>query len=416
MAWAEKMATGWRGRYRHGGDKVTVTQPDGTLFPRKRDALEAAQEEEVKARRRAATEQGTLSARIAWGDWWDTIVEDRTFDSDTPRNEGYMVEKHIRPKWGAVSLNKITKKRVQKWVSDEELKPRKGMSAAYVRRIYSVFSVSMNKAVKEGVLDGSPCVGVELPKIPKRSKPRLTVEDAEKMSAAGQLRQDYKDLADVGLDTGLRPGELCGLHANRVDLERGWAEVAEVLVRNKRVIRPCPKDEDVRQVPLTPRTIEIIRRNLDGRNLTAGCGLPHTDGSDCESVLVFLTVRGQPVNPNAAGQCLRRAAEKASTPRSSMYAARRGFATRAAEGGMDAFTLADLMGHADVRQTREYVQTTEAARRKVLAALGEPTPLTVVEGRGARGANDQAARGSRGAQPNRTGLEPTGKSQDEKAV
>ncbi|PXY21164.1 tyrosine-type recombinase/integrase [Prauserella muralis] len=404
MAWAEKLATGWRGRYRdQHGIKQKVTQPDGSLFPRKRDAIEAAEEEAVKARRTAAVKQGKLPASVKWGDWWDAIAEDRKFEeSDTASTERYIVDKWVRPKWGETPLNKITHDDVQEWVDDKEdgLGVRNGMSPRYARRVYAVLSVSMSTAVNKKVLDASPCVGIKLPKIPKKPKPYVQLEHAEKLN----LREDYQDAVDFGLETGLRPGELCGLHDHRLDLENGWMEVVEAFVHRRRVIRPIPKDEDARMVPLSSKAIEIARRRLAGRDLTAGCGLPHTDGEDCKHALVFLTLRRRVMHPDAVGQCLRRAAEKAGVPRENahMYALRRGFGTRAGRGGMDAFLLADLMGHADVRVTRGYVQMSEQARGQALAALGEQVPLKVVGQRGA------AARGKRGADLDRSPLESDG--------
>lgn len=52
------------------------------------------------------------------------------------------------------------------------------------------------------------------------------------------------------------------------------------------------------------------------------------------------------------------------------------------------FALADVMGHADIRQTREYVQQTPTARARVITALGQAPPLAVIHG--AAGANPAA--------------------------
>src|SRR5690606_4082343 len=186
------------------------------------------------------------------------------------------------------------------------------------------------------------------------------------------------------------------------DLDRGWVEVVDTFVYRRRVIRPSPKDEDVRMVPLSSVAVEIARRRLDGRDLSAGCGLPHTDGSTCRSALVFLTERGRPMTPNAFSQSIKRAADKAGIDASNLYSVRRGYATRAAAGGMDAFLLAELMGHADVRITRRYVQMSEAARERALAALGDHAPLRPVGQRGA------PAWGTRGADLVRKPLESTG--------
>ncbi|MGW5645024.1 tyrosine-type recombinase/integrase [Saccharopolyspora sp. NPDC003752] len=395
MAWADPLpGGGYRGGYRDSAGKKQYVKDPATgrtkKFTRKKDARDAAKEKEVEASRKAAIDHGQESARITWGDWWDRITEGRyTGLSDTEATERCLVKKYVRPKWGDVQLNKITTKGspdkgIQEWVDDiaagriDGWKLDRPPAPSYVHRIYAVFQGSMTTAKEKGVLTASPCMGVKLPKRTKRAKPYLASDNAEKMGEF--LRGDYRDAVDFGLETGLRPGELCGLHVHYVDRERGWMLVCEVMVARRGVIRPYPKDEDMRAVPLTPKAIVILDRQLDGRNLTGGCGLEHTDATTCSSALVFISKRGRPMRPDSVGRCMRLAAEKAKVPRVSMYAGRRGFATRAAEGGLDVFALAEAMGHADIRQTKEYVQQTPAARERLIAALGQAPPLILIHG------------------------------------
>jgi len=373
MASAEKLPSKrWRGLYRDSaGNKQRVP---GT-FPRKSDAIEAAQELEVAARRTAAAANGTLSAKTLWGDWWDSIAVDREFDSDTSTTEENIVRGFVRPQWGDTPLVKIEQPDVQAWV--DQL-CRDGHSAGYVRRIYGVFRVSITKAVPE-VLRTSPCSKVKLPTVPQKPQVFLDVDD---MPTIGEhLTQPWKDAAEFMLETGLRPGELGGLHAHRANRKTGWLTVAEVLVARKKVIRPWPKDKDTREVPLSAKASEILDRRLAGRDPRAGCGLPHTDNATCTNALVF-EIEGRPLLPTPLGWALARASEKAKTTHKTPYSARRGYATRLASGGLDAFALAELMGHSDVAVTREYVQRTEAAKAKVLAALGDRQPLKAVGQRG----------------------------------
>jgi integrase len=389
MAWVEKLPSGrYRGGWRDPNGRKHYISDSGRGYERMKDAKEAAQEEEVKARRRAAKESQRLSPSITWGEWWDLIGEEKTTDgpTDTARVVRNIVRAQLRPKWGDVPLNEITYQRVKKWATIGELKVRKGMSPEYVHRIFGIFSWSFQQALDEGVLDASPCAGVKLPKRPKKARPYIAVSDSPKIGE--HLRGDYRDAVDFDLETGLRPGEICGLHADRLDLDTGWMTVAEVFVTRARVIRAYPKDDDMREVPLSAKAIEIIRRRLAGRDLNAGCGVPHADGATCTSALVFLTDRARPMSPKTLSEHIKNASHKAGLPRKTAYAGRRGWATRVAQGGLDPYDMADVLGHEDLKQLKKsYVQKTPAARGRVLAALGERPQLTVVEGDGARGAD-----------------------------
>src|SRR5690606_39885120 len=103
------------------------------------------------------------------------------------------------------------------------------------------------------------------------------------------------------LETGLRPGALAGLHVNRVDVDEGWLMVAEVYVDRRNIIRPIPKDGDVRTVPLTSRAISIARRQLERRTRLEGCGIQHSDGAECRQELMFRNKRGRNQRPHMLG-------------------------------------------------------------------------------------------------------------------
>lgn len=79
------------------------------------------------------------------------------------------------------------------------------------------------------------------------------------------------------------------------------------------------------------------------------------------------------------GNRLRYAAKAHKVPKRTPYAGRRGFATRAARGGADAFAIAEAMGHSDVEITQGYVQD-ERLGPVIRAALGDREPLKAIEG------------------------------------
>lgn len=377
MAWAERLPNGkWRGGWRLPDDtKVYTNKKTHPEHPyaRKRDALEAAQEAEVKARRQAAARKGNVSATITWGEWW-AILSPEYPHSDTGRTVAGIVNKYLMPRWENEPLNTVENRDAKSWAMDLLI----GREVSYVRRIYGVFRWSINQAVDKGVLTASPCVGITLPKPPKKTK---TFIDEPYMALVGpHLKPWFRDITELAFETGLRPGEVGGLHADVCDLDSGWLDVSKVLIGRSDVIRPWPKDVDSRRVPLTSKAVEIIRRNLDGRDPHAGCGMPHIGGKTCRSILVIVNKQGHRITPGAWWAAMDRAAKRAKIPRRCTYDARRGFGTRAGHGGMDAFDLADIMGHADVRQTQEYVQSSPQARDRLRKALGETTPLTVVDG------------------------------------
>ncbi|MGA6164283.1 tyrosine-type recombinase/integrase [Amycolatopsis magusensis] len=376
MASAEKLPSGrWRGLY---VDSAGKKQRVPGTFARKSDARDAAIDAQAKAKRQAAASNGTLSARTPWGQWWEAFNADREFDSDHASTEAKAVRNHVMPKWEDVPLNAISKhgeNGVQPWVDSL---CRKGYSAHYVRNIVKPFRTSINAAVDRKILTASPCVRLKLPRVPKVLKAHTSTDEAAGMKDVGKLNPRYADALDFQLETGMRPGELCGLHANRIDRRRRILLVAEVLVEERGMIRFLPKDGDQREIPLTTKALEILDRQMEMRDITGGCGLEHLDGSECNSVLVWLDLAGGHMTPHNLSRRYREAAKAAGIPLRSGYASRRGFATRAIDGGADIFAVQAIMGHADLDQLAEYKQFSAEARQKLFAALGERPPLSAV--------------------------------------
>lgn len=375
MAFVEKLPSGkWRGgHWVKTYDGKRRKQWIGT-FDRKTDAREAALEAEVKARRVAAAESGTASARMTWAQWWEIYFAKREFTSNAGANEQGYARRHLLPQWGEVPLNRIHRRPAQEWVDNLS---RKGYAPSYISTVFGAFRASIKAAVVQDILSTNPLEGVRLPRIPRKAKTFTTLEELELMRP--HLHPIYADAFEFLLETGLRPGELAGLHINRIDLDQGWLTVAEVYVDKRHLIRPAPKDGDVRSVPMTSKAIEIARRQISGRKLRVGCETPHVDGVDCQYDLLFRNAYGGVLRPGTVTHQLRNASLAAGIPIRGGYSGRRGFATRAASGGMDAFLLADVMGHADVRMTREYVQMGSDSRARALAALGEKTELSAVD-------------------------------------
>jgi integrase len=400
MAWAEKLPGGkWRGGWRDAdGDKQytkKATHPEHP-YDRKRDAKAAASQAEVKAQRRAAVTKGTLSARTVWGEWWDLIKHKRVkVDADTHVAEFALADRYLVPVWGGEPLYAIKRKALQQWVDEltlgrvTEWEHKQPPEPSTVHRIYAVFRWTIKHAMDEGILDASPCAGIKLPKVRKKRRPHLAVDEAETIGK--RMRPHNRDAVRFDVDTGLRPNELCGLHADRIDRKRGAHGVVvvdQVYVQGQGVIRPFPKDKDARIVPLTATAREIADRQLVGRDLSQGCGLIHTDDTKCTSPLIFVNARGEPLNPRSLNKAMVRASNKTGIARRTPYSGRRGYATRLADGGSDIVDIARALGHETLEQAAAYVQETPAAQQRLLAALGERPALTVIQGQA--GAEDGA--------------------------
>jgi integrase/recombinase XerC len=156
--------------------------------------------------------------------------------------------------------------------------------------------------------------------------------------------------------SGLRVAELCGLRLSDLDLDRGTAVV-------------WGKGSKQRQVPITPQSIDALRRWLHEQ----------APGDDD---LVFRNLRGRPLGPRD----VRRIVDRRSVSPTHPHALRHTFATHLLDGGADLRVVQELLGHTDLATTQHYTHVSKERLRAVYetahpraraAVAGEPA----VEGR-----------------------------------
>src|SRR3954470_23778827 len=129
----------YKGMYRDSGDRLLAVKDANEKvmwYWRKGDAVSAATEAEVKARRAAPTIANT-SGDITYGEWFERTSDgNRHPTTDDDYAEQSIMRNFVLPKWGETRLASITTKAVKDWIR-LELIP--GRSASYANKIYYAF-------------------------------------------------------------------------------------------------------------------------------------------------------------------------------------------------------------------------------------------------------------------------------------
>lgn len=144
--------------------------------------------------------------------------------------------------------------------------------------------------------------------------------------------------------TGARPGELCNLQWEDIDLDN-----KVIILRQHKTSKKTHKP---RVIPLHPVIVKLL---IYIRRL------------EQNSSHVFLNHRTNPWNKNSLSQRMQRARKAVGIASDAkLYGLRHGFGTRAVLNGVDIKTLAELMGHTSTRTTEHYLHL--AGHREHLAA------------------------------------------------
>jgi integrase len=252
MASFQKLKTGWNAQVARRGVRVS------RVFDTKAKASAWAGEVE------AAILNGTYrdpkapptAAQSTVGDLFERFMRDVSPKRHKPKWETNRITWFIRefPKLAAVPLLEVTPKHFADW-RDERLEFVEGST---VTRDMGFFSVIFTTARDEWqLIAASPLTKVRRPKSPEGRDRRITPDEEEKiLIALGYEPAETPQTISArvaavwlfAIETGARAGEIVGLTWDRVFLSQ------------KKVHFDKTKMGRARDVPLSPRAIELIRQ------------------------------------------------------------------------------------------------------------------------------------------------------------
>jgi integrase len=218
-------------------------------------------------------------------------------------------------------------------------------------RVLAATRAMFGWAVEQGILKANPASGIDLPaRAPKERF--LSLEEARNLLAKldelendGEVSEAHADIVRLLLFTGARRGEITGLRAAEVDLER------------KRLVLPPERTKaggktGVRRVPLSAPAIEIL-----------------TKYSDCKGHL-FPAARGE--GPTTGlGKSWETIKGAADLPGVRLHDLRHSWASAAVADGASLFLVGKVLGHANARTTERYAHLTDDPLLALAERAGE---------------------------------------------
>ncbi len=229
-------------RYRISYRRPDNRQTNERGFKRKRDAeLRLAEVEVTKTRGEYVNHaDGHITIDPLGADWLSTKKAVLKPSSYLSFSTAWRV--HVQPQWGTRKVASIRHSEVQAWVS--ELTATK--SATVVLRAHSILASILDGAVKDQRVAKNVARGVALPKKKAKGKPYLTHAQVEQLALASSKPTVIRFLAY----TGLRWGEMSGLHLEHTDMKKRRVSVVQNAVTvGSRIELGTPKTHEARTVP-----------------------------------------------------------------------------------------------------------------------------------------------------------------------
>lgn len=287
-------------------------------------------------------------------------------------------KKHISPIFGRRKIKAIRPEQIQKYLND--LVSVDGLNSGSLDVIYKVFSSSMKKAYKLGMIAKNPFDRVDRPHTKDTGGHHKELTREQQDAFAMRAADDYYFPAyRIAMCTGMRFGEVFGLIWDDIDFEKNIIHVRHSLkfVAGKGYFQETPKTKtSIRDIPITKQAVAILkehRKNQLSQKMRLG---QHWQEDKSLGDLVFTGRLGGPANASTVDRCIRKIAaqmieEGIIDETFSFHSFRTTFATRAIEAGMNPKTLQTILGHSSIQITMDIYarveETTKASEMNMIA-------------------------------------------------
>lgn len=243
----------------------------------------------------------------------------------------------------------------------KESRIRAEKAPATVNRELSVLSKIFTMAVRLEVAETNPCQHVERFALDNERVRYLTEDEESRLFEAIGDNELLKSIVTVGLHTGMRRGEIFNLKWFDLDFDRGVIQVRKTKTKLNRV------------VPMNAR----VRAVFSSQRRTS------------EFVFPSPKTRVRLVDLKKSFNAARL---KAGIPDFQLRDLRHSCATRLSDRGEELVTVAEILGHTDIRMTKRYSHAMEERKREALEKLLDSPPSRQTDAKKSRQTKRQGAR------------------------
>jgi integrase len=292
-----------------------------------------------------------------------------------------LAEAYIYPHVGSTVMQKLRPAQIDEW--QEHLLKRGGakgrpLSAQTVNHARRVLHRALERAVSTEILGRNVVANIDAPKIESVDDSgaikeiqiltaKQIVEVLQKLAA-----HVLHPIADTGLASGMRRGELLALDWPSLDLETRKVKVRRSLEETKAGLRFKPtKNRKTRELELPADTVAALRAHRKAQleqRMALGLGKPPADA------LVFCRPDGSPIVPSWLSYTWRNTVASRKLPKVNFHALRHTHASALIDAGLNVEVVSRRLGHSSAAITLKIYshlfdkQRSDAAAADAIAA------------------------------------------------
>ena len=173
-----------------------------------------------------------------------------------------LIDNHIIPELGNYKLTDLRPEHVQQFYAN---RLRYGLSRRSVEHLHAILHKVIKQAMRWDLVTRNVTELVDVPR-PKRKPPTIWTADQVRTFLAEVEGHRFFAMYHLAVFTGLRIGELCGLHVSDCDIENGAINIQHQIqyLPGKGLVVSQPKSEKAnRSVTLPPTAKAVLVNHLD---------------------------------------------------------------------------------------------------------------------------------------------------------
>ena len=302
-----------------------------------------------------------------WFEKWLTIHKYNTICLNTKRHYMHVFKKHISPVIGMKKLTDITHLMVKELINSLD---KNGYHAETQSKVKILLVDMFDKAIIDEFARKNPARGIKIHKeeCDETHVRVLTKEEQQEFfdCCKGTF---YDNLFVVAVNTGLRPGEVCALKWEDIDLNNNEVSVTKTLLYQKLEgdeqktfhFDPPKTKQSKRKVPLNKTAIIALKKQKLQSDIVKAKSPKFKDVPEEFKDLLFTTRYGTPINSVVYNDAILKIIEEINLIKDpleefekfSAHCFRHTFATRCFESGVQPKTVQSYLGHASLKMTMD---------------------------------------------------------------
>ncbi len=269
----------------------------------------------------------------------DRYLKDIAFYHLRPRTyQRYtgIINNHIKPEIGNIKLSALRPNHIQALYSK---KLKSGLSINTIRYIHAVLHKALFQALKWGLVARNVSDLVDKPKTERKIFKTWSPDDVNLFLEAVEQHRWYS-IYVLAIYTGLRQGELLGIHREDVDLERGIINVRHQIsaIRGQGLtITDLKTEKSRRPVTLPASALRVLSEFIDIVGIKSG--------------LLFTTSTGKPISPRNLLRHFRATNEAIGIPHIRFHDLRHTHASLLLAAGVHPKVVQERLGHSQISLT-----------------------------------------------------------------